>query len=174
MWTQDNDFLFLFLNFEKCFGEFKSRKNCQHLTNQRWNKRDKVWSNATLLFKWRFRSRRRHCCLSSQLKNKGRRDGHGEEARRKKEKRRIFFFSPTYPILYFQLSILVLTRHKSLSVSTSKRFALQRTPNKNAAPLVLSLMFAAFHNQPLLLTFRNRRRFFHLPWLQALYHKRSR
>ena len=122
-----------------------------------------------------FVARRRHCCLSSQLKNKGRRDGHGEEARRKKEKRRFFFFfSPTDPILYFELSILVLTRHKSLSVSTSKRFALQRTPNKNVAPLVLSLMFAAFHNQPLLLTFRNRRRFFHLPWLQALYHKRSR
>ena len=91
MWTQDNDFLFLFLNFEKCFGEFKSRKNCQHLTNHRWNKRDKVWSNATLLFKWRFRSRRRQCCLSSLLKNKGRSNAHGEEARRKKEKRRIFF-----------------------------------------------------------------------------------
>ena len=46
--------------------EFNSRKNCQHLTNwTRWNKRDKVWSSATSLFKWRFRSRRRLCCLSS-------------------------------------------------------------------------------------------------------------
>lgn len=36
-----------------------------------------------------FVSCHRHCCLSSLLKNKGGRDGHGEEARRKKEKRRI-------------------------------------------------------------------------------------
>ena len=48
--------------------EFNSRKICQHLMNlTRWNKRDKVWSSATLLFKWRFRNRRRHCCLSSLL-----------------------------------------------------------------------------------------------------------
>ena len=48
--------------------EFNSRKNCQHLTNwTRWNKRDKVWSSATSLCKWRFRSRRRPCCLSSWL-----------------------------------------------------------------------------------------------------------
>ena len=34
--------------------EFNSRKKCQHLTNwRRWNKRDKDWSNATSLFKWR-------------------------------------------------------------------------------------------------------------------------
>ena len=38
--------------------EFNSRKNCQHLTNwTRWKKRDKVWKSATVLFKWRFRSR---------------------------------------------------------------------------------------------------------------------
>ena len=44
--------------------EFNSRENCQHLINwTRWNKRDKVWSSATSLFKWRFRSRRRRCCL---------------------------------------------------------------------------------------------------------------
>ena len=43
--------------------EFNSRKIWQHLTN--WNKCDKVWSGANSLFKWRFRSRRRRCCLSS-------------------------------------------------------------------------------------------------------------
>ena len=29
----------------------------------------KVWSSATSLFKWRFRSRRRRCCLSSLISN---------------------------------------------------------------------------------------------------------
>ena len=48
--------------------EFSSRKSCQHLRNwTRWNKRETVWSRATLLFKWRFRSRCRRCCLSSLL-----------------------------------------------------------------------------------------------------------
>ena len=43
--------------------EFNSGKNCQYLTNwTRWNKRDKVWSSATSVFKWRFRNRRRCCC----------------------------------------------------------------------------------------------------------------
>ena len=44
--------------------EFNPRKNGQYLTNwTRWNERDKVWSSATSLFNWRFRSRRRRCCL---------------------------------------------------------------------------------------------------------------
>ena len=48
--------------------EFNSRENCQHLMKgTRWNKRDKVWSSATSLFKWRFRSRRRRCWLNSLL-----------------------------------------------------------------------------------------------------------
>ena len=48
--------------------KFNSRTNCQHLTNwTRWNKRDKVSSCATSVFKWRFRSRRRWCCVSSLL-----------------------------------------------------------------------------------------------------------
>ena len=34
-------------------------------------KRDKVWSSATSLFKWRFRSRRRRCCLSSLIRPVG-------------------------------------------------------------------------------------------------------
>ena len=46
--------------------EFNFSKNCQHLTNwTRWNKRYKVWSSATSLCKWRFRSHRYRCCLSS-------------------------------------------------------------------------------------------------------------
>ena len=45
--------------------EFNCRKTCQHLTNwTRWNNCDKVWSRAISLFKGRFRSRRRCCCLS--------------------------------------------------------------------------------------------------------------
>ena len=50
--------------------EFNSRKICQHVMNWmscNWDKRDKVWSSANSLFKWRFRNRRRHCCLSSLL-----------------------------------------------------------------------------------------------------------
>ena len=46
--------------------EFSSRKSCQHLRNwARWTKRETVWSRATVLFQWRFRGRRRPCCLSS-------------------------------------------------------------------------------------------------------------
>ena len=46
--------------------EFNSRKICHYLPNwTRWNKRGKVWSSANSLFKWRFYSRRRRCCLSS-------------------------------------------------------------------------------------------------------------
>ena len=50
--------------------EFNSRKICQHFMNWmscNWDKRDKVWSSANSLFKWRSRNRRRHCCLSSLL-----------------------------------------------------------------------------------------------------------
>ena len=65
-WAQDNDFLFLFLYFDTVFWNSTPEKNCQNLTNlTRWNKRDKVWSSATSLFKWRFRNRGRRCCLSS-------------------------------------------------------------------------------------------------------------
>ena len=46
--------------------EFNSKKNCQHFKNwTSWNKRDKVWSSANSLFKWRFRSGRHRCCLRS-------------------------------------------------------------------------------------------------------------
>ena len=48
--------------------EFNSRKIWQHLTNsKRWNKGDKVWSSANSLYKGRFRSLRRRCCLSSLI-----------------------------------------------------------------------------------------------------------
>ena len=63
-WTKTNDFIFL--EPWSSLLEFNSRIVCQHLTNwTRWNKRDKVWSSANPLFKWRFRNRRRRCCLSS-------------------------------------------------------------------------------------------------------------
>ena len=45
--------------------KFNSKNIYQHLT--RWNKRDKVWGSANSLFRGRFRSRRRRCCLSSPL-----------------------------------------------------------------------------------------------------------
>ena len=48
--------------------EFSSRKSCLRLRSwTRWTKRETVWSRATLLFSWRFRSRRRRCCLSALL-----------------------------------------------------------------------------------------------------------
>ena len=46
--------------------EFNSSKSCKHLTNWKsWNKREKIWSSATSFFKWRFRTHRHCCCLSS-------------------------------------------------------------------------------------------------------------
>ena len=60
---------FSFLGLRYTLLEFNSRKNCKDLTNwMRQNKRNKVWNSATSLFKWRFRSRRHRCCLSSLLK----------------------------------------------------------------------------------------------------------
>ena len=58
-----------------CFPElwssplkFNSQKIRQRLTNwTRWNKRDWVWRSANTLLNWRFRSRRRRCCLSSLI-----------------------------------------------------------------------------------------------------------
>ena len=48
--------------------EFNSRKIRCYLPNwTRWSKRDKVWSNVNILFKWRFCNRRRRCFLSSLL-----------------------------------------------------------------------------------------------------------
>ena len=51
------------------------QKICQHLTNwPSWNKCDEVWGSANLLFKWRFRSHRRRCCLSALMQEKERMD----------------------------------------------------------------------------------------------------
>ena len=45
--------------------EFNSRNVHQHLTNwTRWDKRDKVWSGANSLSKWRFCNHRSRCCFS--------------------------------------------------------------------------------------------------------------
>ena len=64
--TQRQRFSFPFAELWYSLLEFNSRKICQHLTNwTSWNKRDKVWSSVISLFKWRFCSRRRRCCLSS-------------------------------------------------------------------------------------------------------------
>ena len=60
--------------------DFNSCRNCQPLTNwTRWKKRDKVWSSATSLFKWRFRNRLRRCSLSSLLGTLRSEDGNGRE-----------------------------------------------------------------------------------------------
>ena len=51
------------------------QKICQHLTNwASWNKCDEVWGGGNSLFKWRFRSHRRRCCLSSLMQEKERMD----------------------------------------------------------------------------------------------------
>ena len=48
--------------------EFHSSWVRQHLSNlTRWNKRDKIWSGANSLFKWRFCSRRRRRCFGFLL-----------------------------------------------------------------------------------------------------------
>ena len=50
--------------------EFNSKPIRQHfVTWGRWNKLDKIWSTADLLFIWRFPShlRRHRCCLSSPM-----------------------------------------------------------------------------------------------------------
>ena len=63
--AQDKNFLFLFQNFNTILQNSTPKKIWPHLTNYtRWKKGDKVWDNANSLFKWRFRSRRRRCCLS--------------------------------------------------------------------------------------------------------------
>ena len=62
-WTQEHDFLSFFWT-----SISTPEKNCQrYLTNwRRWNtERDKVLSSPTSLLEWRFRSRRRRCCLIS-------------------------------------------------------------------------------------------------------------
>ena len=57
---------FSFLELQNSPWDLNSRIICQHLPNwTRWIKRDWVWSSANSLFKWRFRCRRRRCCLSS-------------------------------------------------------------------------------------------------------------
>ena len=54
---------FLDSRFVEDMNARQQLKFCQHLTNLTgWNKRDKVWSSANSLFKWRFRCRRRRCC----------------------------------------------------------------------------------------------------------------
>ena len=62
-WTQEHDFLSFFWTSVST-PEKIADGICTNW--RRWNKRDKVLSSATSLFEWRFRSRCRRCCLSSQ------------------------------------------------------------------------------------------------------------
>ena len=63
---------FLFPEVWYSLLEFNSRTICKHLPNwTRWNKREKFWCSANSLFKRRFRSCRRCCCLSSLIGDKG-------------------------------------------------------------------------------------------------------
>ena len=65
--TWDNNFPFLFLNFDTVF-RIQLRNIYQHSTNlMSWNKRVKVWGRANSLFKWRFCNRQRRYCLSSLI-----------------------------------------------------------------------------------------------------------
>ena len=67
----------LFLTFPGLWYSLRIQlqKICQHLTNwTSWNKCDEVWGSANSLFKWRFRSHRRRCCLSSLMHEKERMD----------------------------------------------------------------------------------------------------
>ena len=62
------NFSFSFPELRYSLLKFNSTKNYQHLTKwSKWIKCDTVWSSATSLFKWRFRDRRRRCCLNSLL-----------------------------------------------------------------------------------------------------------
>ena len=62
---KDNNFLFRFLNFDTYSPlKFNSKKGLPKFDEV---KGDKVWSSTNSLFKWRFCSRRRRCCLSSLL-----------------------------------------------------------------------------------------------------------
>ena len=66
----------------------------QHfMTWTRWNKRDKVWSRANSLFKRRFRSNRRRCCLSSLISAKVRMYSHKTAKVRKGPPKDVFLIS---------------------------------------------------------------------------------
>ena len=66
--TQDNNFLFLFVNLGAVLYNSTPEENRKHLTNKKsCNNGDEVWSSATSLFGWRFRCRCRRLCLRSLL-----------------------------------------------------------------------------------------------------------
>ena len=66
-WTQDN-FLFLFLNFDTVFLELNSRSICQIWLIERDGISTIKFEVAQIPFwKWRFHWSRRRCCLSSLL-----------------------------------------------------------------------------------------------------------
>ena len=63
--TQDNEFYFLSWTLIQSFRIQLQKKLPTFEELNRWTKRETVWSRATVLFQWRFRGRRRPCCLSS-------------------------------------------------------------------------------------------------------------
>ena len=66
--TQDNDFLFLFVNLGAVLYNSTPEENRKHLTIKKsCNNGDEVWSSATSPFGWRFRCRCRRLFLRSQL-----------------------------------------------------------------------------------------------------------
>ena len=67
--TQDNDFLYLFLNFRKVFSNSAPPLNMptSDELNQIGISAIKFEGSSNSLFKWRLSSRRRRCCLSALL-----------------------------------------------------------------------------------------------------------
>ena len=63
-WTQDNEFCFLFLTFDSLRIQLQKKLPTYDELNEVEHMRNEVWSNATSLFNWRFRSLCRPCCLS--------------------------------------------------------------------------------------------------------------
>ena len=63
-WTQDNDFLFLFVNLDMVLWNLTPGKNRRHLANwTRYKSSNEVWQS----FKFRLRCGRRRCCLNSLI-----------------------------------------------------------------------------------------------------------
>ena len=60
--TENNSFLFLFRDFDTILKN-STPKKITNIWRIKPDQMDKVWGSANSLFKWRFRNRRRRCCL---------------------------------------------------------------------------------------------------------------
>ena len=100
-WTQDDDFVFVFLNFDTVLWNSNPEKfaNIWRIT--------RAGISVNSLFKWRFRSRRRRCCLSTRT-----------VTRTSKKKKTIGFISKTTTLhvhpafLYISLPVFARLRRK--------------------------------------------------------------